>query len=44
MPEFENDWELLQQARLRNAVVTAKDRVPDRVAKGGVSPEGGNDD
>ena len=44
MPEFENDWELLQQARLQNAVVTAKDRVPDRVAKGGVSPEGGNDD
>ena len=44
MPEFEEDWYLLQQARLRNAEVAAKDRTPDNVAKGGVSSEGGNDD
>ena len=44
MPEFEDDWYLLQQARLRNAEVAAKDRAPDSVAKGGVSSEGGNDD
>jgi hypothetical protein len=44
MPEFADDWELLQQARLRNAVVAAKDRVPDKPAKSGVSSESGNDD
>ena len=42
--EFEDSWELLQQARLRSAVVAAKDRAPERVVKGGVSSEGGNDD
>ena len=44
MPEFEDNWELLQQARLRNAMVTAKDRGPDKPAKSGVSSDGGNDD
>ena len=44
MPEFEDDWELLQQARLRNAAVTAKDRAPDKPVKGGASSDGGNDD
>jgi len=44
MPEFEDDWELLQQARLRNAIVTSKDRSSDKLAKGGASSEGGNDD
>lgn len=43
MLEFEDDWYLLQQARLRNAVVTAKDRAPDKAAKGGVTSVGGND-
>jgi hypothetical protein len=43
MPEFEDDWYLLQEARLRNAVVTAKDHAPDKAAKSGVSSEGGND-
>ena len=44
MPEFEDDWELLQQARLRNAIVASKDRSSDKLAKGGASSEGGNDD
>ena len=44
MTEFEDDWELLQQARLRNSVVAAKDRALNKVAKGEVSSEGGNDD
>jgi hypothetical protein len=44
MPEFEDNWELLQQARLRSTSVAAKDRAPDKVAKGGVSSAGGNDD
>ena len=43
MPEFEDDWELLQQARLRNAEIAAKDRTPNKLAKGGVSSDGGND-
>ena len=44
MPEFENDWYLLQQARLRNALVAAKDSAPDKAVKNSVSSEGGNDD
>lgn len=44
MPEFEDNWELLRQARLRTTSVAAKDRPPDKVAKGGVSSEGGNGD
>ncbi|HKW63305.1 MAG TPA: hypothetical protein VJN89_12220 [Candidatus Acidoferrum sp.] len=44
MPEFEDDWELLQQARLRNAETAAKDRVPEKQAKAGVASAGGNDD
>jgi len=44
MPEFEDDWERLQQARLRNARVASKDRSSDKLAKGGASSEGGNDD
>ncbi|HKW32793.1 MAG TPA: hypothetical protein VJN92_07295 [Candidatus Acidoferrum sp.] len=44
MPEFEDDWELLQQTRLRNAEIAAKDRAPAKLAKGGLSTAGGNDD
>lgn len=44
MPEFEDNWYLLQQARLKNTAVAARDRAPDKGAKGGVSSEGGNDD
>lgn len=44
MPEFEDDWELLQQARLRNTAVAAKDRAPYKAAKNGMSSAGGNDD
>lgn len=44
MPEFEDNWYLLQQARLRNAVVTAKDGASEKTAKDEVSSAGGNDD
>lgn len=44
MPEFETDWELLQQARLRNGEIAAKDRVPGKPAGGEVASAGGNDD
>jgi hypothetical protein len=44
MPEFENNWELLQEARLRNTTVAAKDGASDKPAKDGESSEGGNDD
>ena len=44
MPEFEDNWELLQQARLRNTAVATKDRAADKGARGGVSSEGGNED
>jgi hypothetical protein len=44
MPEFEDNWYLLQQARLRNTVIAARDHAPDKAARGGVSSEGGNDD
>jgi len=44
MPEFEDNWELLQQARLRNALVAARDRSPDKPSSGRMSSEGGNDD
>src|SRR5436309_15555502 len=30
MPEFEENWELLQQARLKNAVTLARDRTADK--------------
>jgi hypothetical protein len=40
MPEFEKDWELLQRARLRNAVVVAGDGTPDKSIRGA---GGGND-
>jgi hypothetical protein len=40
MPEFEKDWELLRRARLRNAVVVARDGTPDKFIRGA---EGGND-
>lgn len=43
-PEFEDDWELLQRARLRNAEVAAKDRASDKLAKGGVASAGSSDD
>lgn len=33
MPEFEDNWELLQQARFRNTALVAKDRAPDKLAK-----------
>jgi hypothetical protein len=44
MSEFEDNWELLQQARLKNAIVAAKDRSSAKLAKGGASSGGGNDD
>ena len=44
MPEFEDDWYLLQQARLRNTAIAARESAPDKGAKGEVSSEGGNDD
>jgi hypothetical protein len=44
LPEFEDDWELLKQARLRNAAVAAKDRSSDKLAKGRAASAGGNDD
>lgn len=44
MPEFEDNWELLQQARLRNTAQVAKDRTPEKAAKGGASSAGGNED
>ncbi|HEY6945195.1 MAG TPA: hypothetical protein VI431_08640 [Candidatus Acidoferrum sp.] len=44
MLEFADNWELLQQARLRNAEVATKDRATDKFAKGEKSSEGGNDD
>jgi hypothetical protein len=40
MPEFERDWELLQRARLKNAVVVAGDGTPDKSICGA---GGGND-
>ena len=40
MPEFEKDWELLQRARLKNAMVVAGDGTPDKYIRGG---EGGKD-
>jgi hypothetical protein len=43
MPEFEEDWELLQQARMKNTVVLAGDRAPDKVIKSAANAEGGND-
>jgi len=44
LPEFEDNWELLQQARLRNAVVAAKNLAAVKPTGGGVSSEGGHDD
>jgi hypothetical protein len=44
MPEFEDNWELLQGARLRNTTVAAKDRSSDKPSRGAVSSEGGHDD
>ena len=32
--EFERDWELVQRARLKNALVVAGDRTPDKYALG----------
>jgi hypothetical protein len=43
MPEFETDWELLQRARLQNAVAVAGDRTPGKFIHGAISFEGGND-
>lgn len=37
MPEFEDDWELLQRARLRNAEAAAKDRATDKLGKSEVA-------
>jgi hypothetical protein len=44
MPEFADTWELLQQARLRNAVLAAKNRTSDKPAKSGASSESDNND
>jgi hypothetical protein len=40
MPEFAKDWELLQRARSKNAVVVAGDGTPDKSIRGA---GGGND-
>jgi hypothetical protein len=37
MPQFEKNWELLQRARLRNAVVVAGDGPPDKFIRGAES-------
>jgi hypothetical protein len=34
MPEFEKDWELLQRARLKNAMIVAGDGTPDEFTRG----------
>lgn len=44
MPEFEDNWELLQQARLRNAAIATKNRATDKLAKDGESSASGNED
>ncbi len=44
LPEFEHSWGLLQQARLRNSEVAAKNLTPEKLARSGVSSDGGNDD
>jgi len=44
MPEFEDNWELLQQARLRNIIAGERDRDPKKLAKDEMSSVGGNDD
>jgi hypothetical protein len=44
MPEFEDNWALLQQARLRNAAVATKDRATDKLATDGGSSASGNED
>ena len=44
MPEFADNWYLLQQARSRNAEIAAKDSAPGKLAPGGVPSAGGNDD
>ena len=33
MPEFEDNWELLQQARSRSTTLVATDRAPDKLTK-----------
>lgn len=43
MPEFEKNWELLQQARLKHAVILAGDQEPDKSVGGVVNSKGGND-
>lgn len=43
MPEFERDWELLRRARLKNALVVAGDRTPDKDILGAGASGGGTD-
>jgi len=43
MREFERDWELLQRARLRNALVVAGDRSPDKDTLGADASGGDRD-
>lgn len=42
MPEFEKDWKLLQQARLKNGVILAETHVPDKSPRSARLSEGGN--
>jgi len=44
MPEFERDWELLERARLKNALVVAGDRTPDKDILGADAFAGGKDE
>jgi hypothetical protein len=43
MPEFERDWELLQRAHSKNALVVAGDRTPDKHIAGADAFAGGKD-
>ena len=43
MPEFERDWELLQRARVKNALVVAGDRTPDKDILSTDASTGGKD-
>jgi hypothetical protein len=43
MPEFERDWELLRRARLKNALVVAGDRTPDKDILGAGASARGTD-
>ena len=43
MPEFEKDWELLQRARLKNALMLARDHGQDKGTLGAAASAGGRE-